>query len=166
MATPAQRLGIGEGKISGYSSIFLGLLSLTGVICFKYPEWLTTPQFREVYTGESMKIVLTATIIASFLFALISFMLSKQKKWAMTGLLLCTGAIVFGGLQVQGRPVEKNSWHLGVDWLLLDLLLMAAIFVPIEMVFPKNRQQSKFHEEWRTDLLYFVISHLFIQFLA
>ncbi|MHA4847770.1 hypothetical protein ACX0G7_26620 [Flavitalea antarctica] len=80
MSAPVQRLRIGEGKISGYSSIFLGLLSLIGVICFKYPEWLTTPQFREVYTGESMKIVLTATIIASFLFALVSFMLSKQKK--------------------------------------------------------------------------------------
>lgn len=166
MGTSAQRLKIGEGKISGYSSIFLGLLSLTGVICFKYPEWLTTPQFREVYTGESMKIVLTATIIASFLFALVSFMLSKQKKWAMTGLVICTLAIVFGGLQVQGRPVEKSSWSLGVDWLLLDLLLMAVIFVPIEMVFPRNRQQSKFHEEWRTDLLYFVISHLFIQFFG
>jgi lathosterol oxidase len=166
MSTPVQRLKIGEGKISGYSSIFLGLLSLTGVICFKYPEWLTTPEFREIYTGESMKILLTATIIASFLFALISFILSKQKKWAMTGLLICTLAIIFGGLQVQGRPVEKTSWHLGVDWLLLDLLLMAVIFVPIEMVFPKNRQQSRFHEEWRTDLLYFVISHLFIQFFG
>jgi lathosterol oxidase len=113
-----------------------------------------------------MKVLLTATIIASFLFALVSFMLSKQKKWAMAGLLICTLAIVIGGLQVEGRPVEKNSWHLSVDWLLLDLLLMAAIFVPIEMVFPKNRQQSKFHEEWRTDLLYFVISHLFIQFFG
>lgn len=166
MPTPAQRLKIGEGKISGYSSIFLGLLSLTGVICFKYPEWLTTPQFRDVYSGESMKIVLTATIIASFLFAIVSFILSKQKKWAMTGILICTLAIVLGGLQVQGRPVEKTSWHLGVDWLLLDLLLMAVIFVPIEMVFPRNKQQSKFHEEWRTDLLYFVISHLFIQFFG
>ena len=97
MHTPAQRLKFGEGKISGYSSIFLGLLSLTGVICFKYPEWLTTPQFRDVYTGESMKILLTGTIIASFLFALISFILSKQKKWAKTGLQISTQAINIGG---------------------------------------------------------------------
>jgi sterol desaturase/sphingolipid hydroxylase (fatty acid hydroxylase superfamily) len=80
--------------------------------------------------------------------------------------VLCTVAIVVGGFQVQGRSVEKTSWHLGVDWLLLDLLLMAVIFVPIEMVLPKNKQQSKFHEEWRTDLLYFVVSHLFIQFFG
>src|ERR1700750_2503698 len=103
MSTPVPRLKIGEGKISGFVSIFLGLLSLTGVLCFKYPEWLTTPQFREVYTGASMKIVLTSAIIASFLFALVSFMLSKQKKWAVTGLIICTLAIVFGGFQVEGR---------------------------------------------------------------
>ena len=166
MSSTSQRLKFGEGKISGYSSIFLGLLSFVGVICFKYPEWLTTPQFREVYTGESMKIVLTAVIIASFIFALISFMLSKQKRWAMIGLLTCTASIIIGGFQVNGRSVEKTNWHLGVDWLLLDLLLMAVIFVPIEMVFPKNKVQSKFHEEWKTDLIYFVVSHLFIQFFG
>lgn len=166
MGISTSRMKIGEGKISGYVSIFLGLLSLIGVLCFKYPEWLTTPEFREVYTGESMKIILTSAIIASFLFALLSFMLSKQKKWAVTGLIICTLAIVLGGFQVEGRSVEKTSWHLGVDWLLLDLLLMAVIFVPIEMAFPKNKNQSKFHEEWRTDLLYFVISHLFIQFFG
>ncbi|MBC7903332.1 MAG: sterol desaturase family protein, partial [Gemmatimonadaceae bacterium] len=47
--TPA-RLKIGEGKISGYVSIFLGLLSFLAVFCFQFPEWLTSPEFREVYT--------------------------------------------------------------------------------------------------------------------
>jgi len=156
----------GEGKISGCCAIFLGLLSLLGVICFKYPEWLTTPEFREVYTGESMKILLTSVIIASFFFALLSFLLSKQKKWALIGMLICTASIIMGGFSVEGRAVEKTGWHLGVDWLLLDLLLMAVIFVPIEMVMPKNKDQSRFHDEWKTDLVYFVISHLFVQFFG
>src|SRR4051794_26430332 len=104
----------GEGKISGYSSIFLGLLSLFGVVCFKYPEWLTTPEFREVYTGESMRLLLTCAIIASFFFALLSFILSKQKRWALIGVLICTASIILGGFDVQGRSVEKTSWHLGL----------------------------------------------------
>lgn len=166
MTQTSTRLKFGEGKISGYISIFLGLLSLFGVICFKYPEWLTTPEFREVYTGESMKTLITAVIIASFLFALLSLILSKQKKWALLGLLACTASIITGGFDVQGRAVEKTNWHLGLDWLLLDLLLMAVIFIPIELVLPKNREQTKFHEEWRTDLVYFVVSHLFIQFFG
>ena len=166
MTQNAQRFKFGEGKISGYISIFLALLSFFAVFCFKYPEILTSPEFREVYTGDSMVILLTATIIASFFFALLSFMLSQKKTWALTGLLIATLAIVIGGFDVHGRSVDKTSWHLGLDWLLLDLLLMAVIFVPIEMVWPKNTRQTKFHEEWRTDLVYFVVSHLFIQFFG
>jgi len=163
---PTNRIKFGEGKISGYSSIFLGLLSFLGVVCFKYPEWLTTPEFREIYTGESMKILLTSVIVASFFFALLSFILSSQKKWALIGMLCCTASIVMGGFDVEGRDVASTSWHLGLDWLLLDLLLMAIIFIPIEMVMPRNLEQSRFHEEWKTDLVYFVISHLFIQFFG
>lgn len=166
MSAISKRLVIGEGKISGYVSIFLGLLSFFAIICFKYPEQLTTPQFREVYTGESMKILLTSVIILSFLFAVVSFMLSKKKKLPLIGMLICVLTIFAGGFTVSGRAVEKTSWSLGLDWLLLDLLLMAVIFVPIELVFPKNSKQTKFHEEWRTDLVYFVISHLFIQFFG
>ncbi|MEP7144099.1 MAG: sterol desaturase family protein [Ferruginibacter sp.] len=166
MATKNIPFKFGEGKISGYSSIFLGLLSFAGVICFKYPEWLTTPEFREVYTGESMKVLLTCAIIASFFFAVLSFILSSQKKWALIGILVCTASIIIGGFNVEGRSVEKTGWHLGLDWLLLDLLLMAVIFVPIEMVMPRKKGQSRFHEEWKTDLVYFVISHLFIQFFG
>src|SRR6186997_3628926 len=91
------RLKIGEGKISGYVAIFLGVLSFLGVVCFKYPEWLTTPEFREVYTGESMKLLLTSVIIASFFFAVLSFILSRTKKWALIGLLICTASIIIGG---------------------------------------------------------------------
>ncbi len=166
MAQTPARFKLGEGKISGYISIFMALLSFLAVFCFKYPEILTSPEFREIYTGESMVVLLTATIIASFFFAVLSFMLSRKKTWALTGLIIATLAIVMGGFNVQGRAVDKTSWHLGLDWLLLDLLLMAVIFVPIEMVWPKNKEQTKFHEEWRTDLVYFVVSHLFVQFFG
>ncbi len=157
---------MGEGKISGYVSVFLGVLSFLAVLCFKYPQWLTTPEFREIYTGESMKMLLTAVIIASFFFAVVSFMLSKQKKWALYGILICTATIVLGGFDVSPSNVTSESVHLGLDWLLLDLFLMAVIFIPIEMVFPKRPDQSKFHVEWRTDLVYFVVSHLLIQFFG
>ena len=161
-----QRFKIGEGKISGTVSIFLAVLSFLAVFCFKFPELLTSPEFRNIYTGQSMKTLLVVTIIASFFFALLSFMLSKKKTWALYGLLINTSAIVLGGFAVHGSSVDKTSWYLGLDWLLLDLFLMAVIFIPIEMIWPKNDKQPRFHTEWRTDLVYFVISHLFIQFFG
>ena len=164
--TMKENLRIGEGIISGYISVFLGILSFLAVLCFKYPEWLTTPEFREVYTGESMKMLLTAVIIASFFFAVVSFMLSKQKKWPLFGILICIATIVLGGFDVEPSAVTSKSVRLGLDWLLLDLFLMAIIFIPIEMVFPKRPDQSKFHTEWRTDLMYFVVSHLLVQFFG
>ena len=166
MESSGKRLKIGEGKISGYVSIFLALLSFLAVFCFKFPEILTSPEFREIYKGEDMEVLLTSVIIASFFFAALSFILSKKKVYALIGMLIITITILMGGFTVQASAVGHSKWHLGLDWLLLDLLLMAVIFVPIEMVWPKNKDQSRFHEEWRTDLVYFVISHLLIQFFG
>ena len=164
--TAVQRLQIGEGRISGNISIFLALLAQGAMLCFHFPEYLTTPEFREVYTGEGMKTLLLGVIVASFFFATVSFLLSQRKKRAVIAIVISALAVINGGFEVQARAVEKTGWHLGLDWLLLDLLLLAAIFVPIEMAFPRNKQQSRFHAEWRTDLVYFVISHLFIQFFG
>ena len=163
MTNESPRLKFGQGLISGYLSIFLGALSLLGILCFYFPEQLTTPQFRDIYTGEVMKTILVSVIIASFLFAVLSFLLSNRKKLAVIGIVLCTLSIAIGGFDVHGRSVEKTNWHIGIDWLLIDLLLMAVIFIPIELAFPKNKQHSRLHPEWKTDLVYFAVSHLFVQ---
>ncbi len=163
MENPIKRMRVGEGRISGACSIFLGVLSVLGILCFKFPEQLTTPDFREVYSGEMMENLMLGAIIGTFLFAIVSFLLNKSKKLAVIGAVLGVLAIVLGGFTVEGRAVDKVSWSLGLDWLLLDILIMVILFVPIELAFPKRKEQTKFHPEWRTDLAYFGISHLAIQ---
>ena len=75
-----KRMKIGEGRISGAVSVFLGLLSLTGMLCFKFPEYLTIAEFREVYSAELIENLMFGTIIATFLFAMLSLLLNKKKK--------------------------------------------------------------------------------------
>jgi lathosterol oxidase len=157
------RMKVGEGRISGAISIFLGALSLLSILCFKFPEQLTTADFREIYTANMAENLVLGGIIATFLFGLVSILFNKNKKNAVIGITLGVLTIVLGGFTVEGRAVEKMDWSVGLDWLILDLLIMAILFVPIELVFPKHKFQSKFHEEWRTDLIYFGISHLAIQ---
>lgn len=164
--TKPVRIPLGQGKISGYISIFLSILAITSILCFVFPEKLTTPEFREVYTAKSMQILVKAVILGSFFFALLSLLLSKKLKWALIGSGISGLAILLGAFNVQGTAVEKSDWYFGLDWMLLDLLLMTVIFIPIELFFPKNHNQTKFHKEWQTDLVYFVISHLFIQFFG
>ena len=114
---------VGEGRISGAISIFFGLLSLAGILCFKFPEQLTTPEFREVYTAAIVENLMLGAIIVTFLFALVSLLLAKNKKYAVVGVVLGVLAILLGGMTVEGRAVEKISWSLGLDWLILDLLM-------------------------------------------
>ena len=161
-----KRLVIGEGKISGYLSIFLAIICLGATICAYFPEYLTTSEFREFYRPDYIKWGFLIVLTISFGFALMSFILSKKTKLGFLGILIIAGAIFLAtGLPVY-ENIESKRFTIGLDWLLLDILISAFIFIPIELFLPKRLDQSKFHEEWRTDLVYFVISHLFVQITA
>ena len=161
-----QRLRIGEGKISGYLSIFLAVISLGAVICFHFPAYFTTPEFRAVYPVEILRWVLLACLVLAFGFALTSFLLSGNTKLGLTGVLITALAIVLGGNTVEINDFNQSIVSISLDWLLIDILVLSAIFIPIELFLPKRTEQTKFHLEWKTDLVYFAISHLLVQFTA
>ena len=162
----SERLRIGEGQISGYLSISLGLISLGGVICFHFPEYFTTAEFRSLYPTEMLRWLLLLCLILAFGFALLSFLLGTSSKLAFTGVMITALAVVLGGHTVEIDEFEQSLYSISLDWLLIDIVVLSAIFVPIELFLPKRESQTKFHEEWRTDLVYFAISHLLVQLTA
>ena len=40
---------------SGYLAITLGVLSVLGVLCFRFPDLLTTPELRQGYDIENAR---------------------------------------------------------------------------------------------------------------
>jgi lathosterol oxidase len=74
-------------------------------------------------------------------------------------------AIALGGAWVEAAPVDASP-HLGLDWFVLDLLLLALVFVPLERAFALAREQRILRVGWRTDLAHFFASHLLVQVLA
>ncbi|WP_103864719.1 sterol desaturase family protein [Aquimarina sp. I32.4] len=158
-----KRLIIGEGKISGYISIFLAIVCFGSVICAYFPEYLTTADFRKLYTPKHIKWVLLGLLVLSFGFALTSFVLSKKTKLGFLAILIIGGTILIGNGLPEHQDIDYKSFTIGLDWLLLDILISAFIFIPIELFLPKRTNQTKFHPEWRTDLVYFIIGHLLIQ---
>ena len=161
-----ERLRIGEGMISGYLSILFALLSLGGVVAFHFPEYFTTPDFRAVYSIDLLRWLLFACLLLAVGFALSSFLLSRKVALGGIGVLISTLAILLGGHSVEVKDFEQSIFSISLDWLLLDILLLTAIFIPLELFFPQRSKQTKFHLEWKTDLVYFAISHLFVQFVA
>lgn len=162
--TESKRLKIGEGKISGYLSIFLAVICLGTTVCAYFPEYLTTADFRQFYDPNRIKWVFLFVLLSSFCFALTSFILSKKTNLGFLGILIIAGSIFLATGLPEYQNIESKSFTIGMDWLLIDILISSIVFIPIELFLPKRPKQTKFHEEWRTDLVYFIISHLLIQF--
>jgi lathosterol oxidase len=155
---------LGDGRLSGALGIALAGLSLLAVLCFRYPELLTTPELRAVYPLPLVRGVLFAALVLGLGAGALAVLLGRRHL-GVAALLLAGAAIALGGSWVEARPVAPSA-HLGLDWFVLDLLVLALVFVPLERAFALAREQRILRAGWRTDLAHFLASHLLVQALA
>src|SRR5215472_16632415 len=132
---------VGEGKISGWISVTLGALSVLGILCFHFPDYLTTPQLRAAYTAAEMRYLLVVGMIFSAAFGLVTFALNRHKLMGAIGISLTLLAMWGGGASVQVGARYNAPSYIGLDWFILDLLLSAMIFIFLEKLFPHIREQ-------------------------
>jgi sterol desaturase/sphingolipid hydroxylase (fatty acid hydroxylase superfamily) len=158
----SQEFSVGDGKINGGVSLFLGALSLFAVLCFRYPEILTTPDLRAVYPIDTLRVVLFVAIVLALGTGTWSF-LSGRRALGLTGLGLSALAIALGGAWVDAEAPLESRRYLGLDWFVLDLLVLALLFVPLERLFALHREQRVVRRGFKTDLLYFFVSHMAVQ---
>lgn len=158
-------LRVGQGRISGAISIALGAISVLSVLAFRYPTWLTTAELRKSYDPETLRLVLMACMVAAAVFGVLTFALNRRKRLGALGVLLTALAYVLGGWNVEIGTVQETQLSLGVDWLVLDLLGSAILFIFIEKVIPRYPKQAVLRPEWQLDLFYFALNHLLIAFL-
>jgi lathosterol oxidase len=154
---------LGSGWWSGVASVFLGFLAVLGVFCFLFPEVLTTPEVRARLPLAWARAILQGAIVGGFVLGLVSTALRSRKVLGLSGMALASTASILGGSGVDFELEGAAKASLGLDWFALNVLLLAAIFVPLERLFPLRPEQSTFREAWTTDSLYFLVSHLLVQ---
>jgi len=154
---------LGEGRLSGALAVALGALSLLAVLCFRFPELLTTPDLRAVYPVPVLRGVLFGALVACLGLAVTSLVLSRRRGLGIGGLALGGAAIALGGAWVPVDAVTASPRYLGLDWFVLDLLLLALVFVPLERFFALRREQRVLRAGFRTDLAHFFVSHVGVQ---
>ena len=159
---PDREFVIGNGRISGYLSVFLGGLSLLGVLAYLFPSYLTTTELRAAYDAETLQHVLKYGMYFSLFFGVMTFLLGKRQIKGAVGITLTLTAFGLGGYMVPVGPVEAKTLSLGVDWLILAFLGSTIIFTTLEKLFPKYREQVILRREWGLDLFYFVFNHLIV----
>jgi len=162
----AESTGFGTGWWSGVSSVFFGFLSFGAVLCLHFPQLLTVPQFRPHYPIHVIRILIQCLIVGAAVLGILSSILRKKKALALTGLLLATAAAALGGSSVRINETLHDGPAIGLDWFLLDLLLTAVIYVPLERLCPLHPQQRTFRNQWTLDVVYFMSTHLPIQILS
>ncbi|GGR53121.1 lathosterol oxidase [Nocardioides luteus] len=147
------------------ASCFLGVLSLATVLCFHFPELLTTREFRAVYAEDFARTLLLVGLAAAFFTGTIAVLRDQHRRLALTGVGTATVAVLLGGTGVPFEgPVPDSPFALGLDWFVLALFFSALVFIPLEHAFAR-RPVPVFRPGWRTDACYFFISHVLVQLI-
>ena len=152
----------GSGWISGVLSVTFGALGYGGVLCLLFPNLLTTPDARALYPIPLVRFLIYAFLVSGFILGLLSTFLRRNKRLGLTGIALTTAGTLLGGSGAE-IGATGGTRALGLDWFLLNLLVLALLFVPLERMFPRLPQQGIFRIGWETDLTHFAISHLLVQ---
>lgn len=153
----------GSGWVSGVLSAALGLVGLGAVLCFQFPELLTTPGARALYPLAWVRALLHLVLVGAFVLGAISLSLRRNKMLGTVGVVCTLVAALLGGSRVPVEGELGQGPFLGLDWFLLNLIVYSAVFIPLERLFARLPEQSIFRPSWRTDLTYFFVSALLVQ---
>lgn len=141
---------------------FLGVMSVLAVLAFHFPEYLTTPRLREVYSDSQVRTLLYAGMVLATILALPALFFSNLKRHALLGLVCVLLAWLAGGADVSyGDKVRDSEFYISLDWVLLDLILIATLFINLEMFFRLKKDQGILRRGWRVDLTHYVANHIF-----
>jgi sterol desaturase/sphingolipid hydroxylase (fatty acid hydroxylase superfamily) len=153
----------GSGWISGVFAVALAALGLGGVLCLRFPSFLTTPDARALYPLDLVRFLIHLLLVAGFGLGALSIVLSRRAPLGLVGIALVVAGALLGGSQVPIEGPLETSRYLGLDWFLLNVLVLAMLFVPLERLFARLPSQPIFRPGWATDLAHFAVSHLLVQ---
>lgn len=152
----------GKGLITGVIAFTLGLLSLLGVLAFHYPQYLTTPELRQIYSRELMRHVLFAALVFAGTVSVTNTILNRRRGINVAAMVLVALAVAGGGSNVPVGDYPQHTPYIGMDWFILDLLGSTMIFIVIEKLFPLYKGQAIFRKYWQTDLVHFAFNHFVV----
>ncbi len=156
---------LGSGWISGMVSLVLGVVGLATVLCLLYPSLLTVADVRGYYNVGLIRLALHVVLIVAFVMGAVSVAMRQSKLLGFAGMTTVLIATLLGGSRATSRLETSGDIYFGLDFFLLNLILLGAIFIPLERLF-KKRDQPIFRDDWREDLFYFFFSSLFVQSMA
>jgi lathosterol oxidase len=157
-------MAVGKRSWFAYLSAGLGLLALLGVLCFHFPDLLTSREFRNTYEEGFARQLLLYGLVAAFVLGTVAILRNTDRRVALVGVGSASLAVLAGGATVHFGKIHSTPYSLGLDWFVISLFFSTLVFVPIERMLGV-REMSPLRPEWRTDLAYYFFSHVLVQFV-
>lgn len=154
---------LGTGWPGGVVAVLAGVLGLGGVLCLRFPAHLTAPGLRALYPLGLVRAAIAALLALAFVLGASSALLRRRKALGATAIALGAAALALGGPDAPVPAVVGRGAGVGLDWFLLDALLMTALFVPLERLAPRAPSQRVFRAGWSTDAVYVLVGHVSVQ---
>jgi sterol desaturase/sphingolipid hydroxylase (fatty acid hydroxylase superfamily) len=156
----------GHGFISGLPSAILGITGLGLVLALRFPQVFALDELAPLRSSAYVPAIVHAVLVSSFVLGTVSAWLRTNKVLSLAGISATLAAALLGGGQAAaGRDQGQSAW-LGVDFVVLNLILYSAVFVPLERWFALRPEQRVFRPAWLVDLTYFGLNSLLIEVLT
>jgi sterol desaturase/sphingolipid hydroxylase (fatty acid hydroxylase superfamily) len=154
----------GSGWLSGTLAFLLGAGCLLLVICRTFPGVFITPQLQVIFQNPWFPTGLFIAMLLAYGLALLNFVLRPNKVLGVVAIGVTLVAGLIGGLV--SVPTSHQGVFFGLDFFVLNVIFTGLLFVPLERMFPRYREQRLFRNEWREDLFYYFVSSMMVQVLT
>jgi sterol desaturase/sphingolipid hydroxylase (fatty acid hydroxylase superfamily) len=165
LETPRDQRPFGSGWLSGSIGLLAGIAGLLMVIVLRNPTLTRMPELAAFHTSGLFKPFLYFVLFAGFALACLSLMLRKDKTLGSVAMAVTLLATMIGSLPSH-RDYQFGGLFVGLDFFIINVLFTGALFIPIERLLAKHKDQVVLRDEWREDLFYYLISSLLIQILT
>ncbi|WP_233384456.1 sterol desaturase family protein [Methylobacterium sp. C25] len=162
---PRTERPFGSGWLSGSAALLCAITANLMVVALRNPDLLTTPELAMVRDSALFRPFLYFVLITGYVLAALSLALRPDKTLGVTAMAATLLASFIGSLPTHAS-LRLEGAFLGLDFFVLNVLFMGFLFVPLERLFPRNRDQILLREEWREDLFYYFVSSLLVQVLT
>jgi sterol desaturase/sphingolipid hydroxylase (fatty acid hydroxylase superfamily) len=164
LEAPAEARQFGSGWISGVMALILSIAGLLLFLSQQYPALFSMKELSVLHNNAYFLRVVQAILLLGFLLACINLVLRRNKVMGFSSIVLVLLTTLLGAIGKADLPGTPTN--LSFDWFVLNLLLNGILFIPLEKLFGRLKDQPLFRTEWREDLFYFLFSSLLVQSLA
>jgi sterol desaturase/sphingolipid hydroxylase (fatty acid hydroxylase superfamily) len=165
LETPRHRRPFGSGWIAGTLGLLSGVTGLAMVVMLRYPSLTHVPQLAPVHESPFFRAFLYFVLIWGFALAALSLVLRRQKTLGTAAMIVTLLATMIGSLPSYA-DIKLGGVFFGLDFFVLNVLFTGALFIPVERVLARNKDQIVFRDEWREDIFYYLVSSMMVQVLG